>query len=98
VAILIKWNKQALVQFDEIIAYIDNTSPKNAITFRDKVLALINSLKDQPEKFAPDKYKSSNDGSFRAFEFYHYRLSYRYYNNEIRILRIRHTKRNPLQY
>lgn len=37
----------------------------------------------------------NNDGSFRAFEIYHHRISYRLLKNEVRIIRIRHTKMNP---
>lgn len=53
---------------------------------------------EYPQKYNPDKYKTKNDGSFRAFEMYHYRISYRYKGSEIRIVRIRHTKMNPLTY
>jgi plasmid stabilization system protein ParE len=47
---------------------------------------------------AIEKYKRNNDGSFRAFELHRYRITYRIRNNEIRIIRIRHTKRTPLGY
>lgn len=94
----IKWNKRALDQFDKAIEYIEKDSVTNAEKVRQKILFLIDSLSIHPEKYHPDKYKLNNDGSFRAFELYHYRVSYRLFNNEIRILRIRHTKMNPKKY
>ncbi|MBK8607580.1 MAG: type II toxin-antitoxin system RelE/ParE family toxin [Chitinophagaceae bacterium] len=48
--------------------------------------------------FAPDKFKENNDGSYRAFEKHHYRISYRFDNRVIRILRVRHTSREPILY
>jgi plasmid stabilization system protein ParE len=62
------------------------------------ILLKIDSLLKHPEKFNPDKYKLNNDGSFRVFELYHYRVSYRFIATEIKIIRLRHAKMNPLKY
>ncbi len=97
-ALQIKWNKQAIEQLDKAVEYIEQDSPANAEKVRQDVLLQIDSLIQRPEKFNPDKYKINNDGSFRAFELHHYRISYRLLTNEIRILRIRHTKMNPKKY
>ena len=95
----IKWNKQAVKQLQSAIKYINQDSPANADKVKKDILDKIESLKKYPEKFSPDKYKLQNqDFSFRAFEIHHYRISYRFVNNEIRILRIRHTKMNPKYY
>ncbi len=42
-----------------------------------------------------DKYKTGNDGSYRAFELHYYRVSYRIMNYEIKIVRVRHTSMIP---
>ena len=97
-ALQIKWNRQALLQFDNAIAYIEKDSPVNSERIRTNILLSITELGTHPEKYNPDKFKLKNDGSFRAFEIYSYRVSYRYIQNEIRILRIRHTKMNPKEY
>lgn len=55
-------------------------------------------LNKHPEKHPLDKFKKDNDGSWRAFEKYSYRLSYRVLDNQIRIVRFRHTSKSPLQY
>jgi plasmid stabilization system protein ParE len=94
----IKWNKRALKQFDDLVKYIEEDSLINAEKVKLGILIKLDSLLKHPEKYNPDKYKTNNDGSFRAFELYHYRISYRFVFSEIRIIRIRHTKMNPLKY
>ena len=95
---MIKWNKKAIRQFDEAIEYINKHSPSNGEKVKKEMLLKIDTLLKYPEHYAPDKYKTKNDGSFRAFELHHYRISYRYKSDDIRIIRIRHTKMNPLGY
>jgi plasmid stabilization system protein ParE len=97
-AIGIKWNKRALKQFDQAIEYIEEDSPKNADKVKKDILSRISALADHPQSHHFDKFKTNNDGSFRAFEIHRYRISYRHIRNEVRIIRIRHTKMNPLEY
>jgi plasmid stabilization system protein ParE len=94
----IKWNKKALVQLDEAIKNIEKESVQNAEKVELDILTKIGKIPTQPERYPKDKFKVKNDGSFRAFELHHYRISYRYIKNEIRILRIRHTSRCPKLY
>jgi plasmid stabilization system protein ParE len=96
--LMIKWNKKAIRQLDEAIEYIGLDSPANAEKVKKEILLKIDALPKHPEHYGPDKYKTKNDGSFRSFEIHHYRISYRYKLTEIRIIRIRHTKMNPLRY
>ena len=51
-----------------------------------------------PEKFPLDKYKINNDGSYRAFEKHRYRVAYRVLETEIKIITIRHTSMEPIEY
>lgn len=94
----IKWNRRALKQLDELIEYIEDDSPSNAEKVKNDILLKINALLERPESYKPDKYKINNDRSYRAFEIHRHRISYRYKGSEIRIIRIRHTKMNPLKY
>ena len=48
-----------------------------------------------PEKFNLDKFKVKNNGNYRAFEKHKIRVTYFISKNEIRIVRVRHTKMNP---
>jgi plasmid stabilization system protein ParE len=78
--------------------YILKDSPQNAEKFRSKILTSIKELIENPEKYPPDKYKINNDGSFRAYEIYKYRITYQVSEDQILVIRIRHTKMNPLEY
>lgn len=51
-----------------------------------------------PFIFEHDRFKFDNDGSFRAFEEFKYRVAYKITEDQIRILRIRHTSREPIEY
>jgi plasmid stabilization system protein ParE len=94
----IKWNRQAVRQLDDLVKFIGEDSLMTAEKVKLGILLKIDGLLKYPEKFNPDKYKLNNDGTFRAFELFHYRVSYRFIANEIRIIRLRHTKMNPLNY
>lgn len=96
--IIILWKQKAVQQFADAIKYIERNSPTNAEKFEKEILKKIDDLILQPERYQPDKFKRNNDGSYRAFEIFSYRVSYRYTSNQIRIFRIRHTKMNPLKY
>ncbi len=78
--------------------YIKKDSFQNAEKVRNKILVAIKELGKNPERHGPDKYRIGNDGSYRAFEIYKYRITYHASGDEIRIIRIRHTKMNPLEY
>jgi addiction module RelE/StbE family toxin len=92
------WTPQAIAELKKAFEYISQDSPQNAKKVVDEIIAVADKLPGQPEMFPLDKYKKDNDGSWRAFEKFHYRLSYRITKKEIRIVRMRHTGRTPLQY
>jgi plasmid stabilization system protein ParE len=94
----IKWNKRAISQLIKSIEYIEEDSVQNAEKVKNDLLSEISKLTAHPEKYPPDKYNINNDCSYRAFELHRYRVSYRFIKNEIRIIRIRHTKRSPKKY
>ena len=94
----IKWNRKAIKQFEDAVEYIENISPSGAEKFVLDIIHKIDKPSFNPEKFSHDKYEINNDGTFRAFEMHHYRISYRVIKNQIRIIRVRHTKMNPLPY
>ena len=62
------------------------------------MLQKISDLKKHPDKYPLDKFKKNNPGIFRAFELYHYRISYAVTDKEIVITRVRHTSMEPLEY
>jgi plasmid stabilization system protein ParE len=94
----IRWHRKAVGQLADVIKYIEDDSLVNAEKFEKEILKKTAELLLQPERYQPDKFKINNDGSFRAFEINSYRISYRLTSNQIRIIRIRHTKMNPKNY
>jgi len=75
--------------------YICQDSPQNAIKVIDDIITSMDRAITNPEFYSADKYKINNDGSYRAFEKHHYRVTYRFSQNIIRILRVRHSKMKP---
>jgi addiction module RelE/StbE family toxin len=92
------WTPQAKAELRKAYDYISKDSPQNARKVVDELTRIADQLPAQPEMFPADKFKKNNDGTWRAFEKYHYRISYRITAAEIRIVRMRHTSRTPVQY
>lgn len=92
------WSKRARIELQKAYLYIQLDSPQNAEMVRDEIIDLTIDLCNDPIKHPPDKFKKDNDGTWRAFEKYHYRISYRVTPKEIRIVRFRHTSRSPLSF
>jgi plasmid stabilization system protein ParE len=88
----------AKLQLREAYDFIKTDSPKNAEKVRIKILSAIKKLADQPDRHSMDKYRLANDGSYRAFEIYKYRISYHVSMEQITIVRVLHTKREPKPY
>ena len=95
---LVIWSKRADQQLQKAYQDIKEDSPANAVKVRDEILATTRELADYPEKYPPDKFKRSNPGNYRAFEKYSFRVSYRFSPKEVRILRIRHVRKEPKPY
>lgn len=95
---VIVWNIKARNELRSIYKYILRDSYQNAVNVRQDIIAAVLTLTNYPDKHKPDQYKTNNDGSWRAFEIHYYRISYRVTKSEIRIVRLRHTSRSPLQY
>ncbi|MCO5240772.1 MAG: type II toxin-antitoxin system RelE/ParE family toxin [Chitinophagaceae bacterium] len=97
-----KWkiiiDKEASNALRHAYTYIKEDSLQNAEKVRKEILSSIKMLSKDPERHARDKYRIDNDGSYRAYEVYKYRITYHVGVSEIRIIRIRHTKMNPIEY
>lgn len=92
------WSKNAENQLKEIYQYIKSESVQNAEQVKSKIFQSTLPLSENPERYPVDKYKRNNDGSFRAYEIYSFRISYHIATSEIVILRIRNTKMKPRTY
>ena len=96
---VIKWNKAAIQQLLSAIRFIEeNEFYAYAVELESNILSKIRNLPQNPTIYPLDKYRRNNDGSYRAFEVDHYRISYRNQKDAIRIVRIRHTSRRVRKY
>lgn len=94
----VRWGKIATKNFESAIEYIRRDSIKNAEKVKSDILLQTKDIAVHPEKHPLDKYKLGNDGTYRAFEKHHYRLVYRVLQTEIKIITVRHTSMEPLEY
>ena len=72
--VIIVWRKKALTELNNIYKYIKKTSPQSAMKVRSEILTTAGELKLHPEIYPLDRFKKDNDGTFRAFEKYSYRI------------------------
>ena len=94
----IVWDIEAKIQLQAIIKEIKQDSIQGAEIVRNVILNSIGKIPDNPYRYPPDKFKSKNIGNYRSFEIYNYRITYKVMEYQILILRIRHSKREPLDY
>ncbi len=94
----VRWPAKTQRQLEKAYEYILLDSYQNAEKVKADILASTRKLAINPEIHPPDKYKTNNDGSFRAFELHRYRIAYRITKREIIITRVRHTSMEPNLY
>lgn len=92
------WDKEAILQLEEIYKYISERSLKAAEKVKRSIKETIQKLGRFPEVHNPDRFKNNNDGSFRAFEKYSYRVTYKISSSKVIIVRTRHTAQEPLEH
>ncbi len=95
---VVVWSPNAKAALKNAFSYIAKDSRQNAEKVFSDILYHAEKLAEYPEFYPPDKYKKDNNGSWRAFEIHRFRVSYRIRENQIRIIRLRHTSMSPLQY
>jgi plasmid stabilization system protein ParE len=91
------WSIDSLNQLEDIHFYILFES--KSIIIADKVVETIfestKILETNHEVYKLDDLKSKNDGSFRVYFVYNYMISFQVIQDDILILRVRHTSRKP---
>ena len=96
----IVWDRQALDNLKEILGYLEKQSNQAPKIIKTSILQKLDHIKTNPLTFEFDKLKEKPNKDFRAFFVFSYRVTYQVKAelNEIRVLRIRHTSREPLGY
>ncbi|MEM7551079.1 MAG: type II toxin-antitoxin system RelE/ParE family toxin [Bacteroidota bacterium] len=97
-ALKLVWNKRPSSYLKKELKRISRESFQGAESVETGILSNLDKALDEPERYPSDKYKKNNDGTYRAFETYSYRVAYRFSKSEIKILRIRHIKQEPKNY
>jgi plasmid stabilization system protein ParE len=92
------WSKSAERELKRAFDFIRLDSKINALKVIEILVKMTLEIPKHPTKYSPDKYKKNNNGDWRAFEKLSFRVSYRITSNQIRIVRFRHTSRNPMMY
>jgi plasmid stabilization system protein ParE len=97
VKLKVVWSEDSLFQLKNSLKYLKDESPKSASKVKSILLKTAKELSKTPEVYALDRFRKDNDGSFRSFEKYSYRVTYQVKETQILILRVRHTSREPLE-
>lgn len=92
------WDIEASVHLEAIYLYLKEQAPTSAQKIINAIFSEIRKLPLPPEIYELDRFKLNNNGEFRAFEIYNYRIAYRVFDSEIRILRLRQSSREPKTY
>lgn len=96
----ISWDRKALDQLKEILEYLAKQSDQAPKIVKSAIVSRLDVIKTNPLITEPDKLKDPFDKDFRSFIVFSYRVTYQIKSDlkEIRILRVRHTSREPLGY
>lgn len=94
------WDRKALEHFKDILTYLDKQSKQAPKIVKDAIISRLDVIKTNPLISELDKLKDSPNKDFRAFVVFSYRVTYQIKSDakEIRVLRVRHTSREPLGY
>lgn len=94
------WDRNALDDFKDILDFVLKQSPQAPKIVKDAIISRLDGLKTNVLVCEIDKLKDPQNKDFRAFVVYSYRLTYqiKYEAREIRVIRIRHTSREPFGY
>jgi len=96
----IVWDKDALKDFKEVLKFLSKQSNLAPKIIKDSVISRLELIKTNVFIYEADKLKQPSNKDFRAFVVYSYRVTYQIKTEtqEIRVIRIRHTSREPLGY
>lgn len=94
------WDTKALEHLKEVLTYLEKQSPKASKIVKNAIVEKLKIIKTNPLIAEIDKLKDFPNNNFRAFVIYSYRVTYQiiFETKEIRVLRVRHTSREPIGY
>jgi len=94
------WDREALDHFKDILTYLEKQSKQAPKIVKIAIVDRLGLIRTNPLICEYDKLKDSPNKDFRAFVIFSYRVTYqiKFDKKEIRVLRIRHTSREPYGY
>lgn len=94
------WTNHAIAELNEAFLELLEQSQSIEITIRviDEVHESAYILGTDPEIYKLDTLKANNPENIRAYEKHTYRVSYQIEKEAIYIIRIRHARKEPLEY
>jgi plasmid stabilization system protein ParE len=94
------WDSKALDHLKNILEYLEKQSAQAPKIVKKAILERLALVQKNPLASEVDKLKDPMDGDFRSFVVFSYRVTYQIKidKKEIRVLRVRHTSREPLGY
>ena len=92
------WDDVAKLELKEAYLNVKKNSASNAENLRKKIVLAVANLKFNPLIYELDRFRISNDGTYRAFEKDSHRVMYRIQADKVFILGVRNANRNPLSH
>lgn len=92
------WDLEAKESLKSIYEYIKEESPQGAKKVKNTILTSTRILAQNPLMYEKDRFRNNDDDSYRAYEVYSYRITYKVTEEMIYILRLRHTSQSPIEY
>jgi plasmid stabilization system protein ParE len=91
------WDNEAKASLKSIVAYLKQDSPVAAQKVKQALVQLAASLQQMPDRFSAEPYLEGKTGNYRSVSKWHYKIIYRVMEQEVHILDIFHTRKNPLE-
>ncbi|MFZ9847269.1 MAG: type II toxin-antitoxin system RelE/ParE family toxin [Flavobacteriales bacterium] len=88
-------SKQAQGALKDIVEYIALDSVSASRHVKRTLISLIKSLQNNPEKFSKEELLSGKKKNYRSVSKWHYKVVYVVAKQEVIVLDIIHTSRNP---
>ncbi len=92
------WSVNGEKQYYQILEHLSEEAPHVIDKVGNALLDTIEALSVNYNHYPADRFRKNNDGKYKAALIYSYRVSYYVGETSVRILRIRHTSREPLNY